>query len=112
VFSALGFMENLWFWGLVKFFHLLELFCGQNLQISSKLPIFVLALLNLKMSYQRPLISSTSSLQFFSEIEDCWMSHLNNKGLCHTVALPFILKSILRQKKNYGNSNIFHHAKI
>jgi hypothetical protein len=28
------------------------------------------------------------------------------------VALPFTLKDILRQKKNYGNSNIFHHAKI
>ncbi len=29
-----------------------------------------------------------------------------NKGVCHTVALPFTLKSIRRQKKNYGNSNI------
>jgi len=28
------------------------------------------------------------------------------QGACHTVALPFTLKSILRQKKNYGNSNI------
>jgi hypothetical protein len=30
------------------------------------------------------------------------------KGVCHTVALPFALKkkSILRQKKNYENSNI------
>jgi hypothetical protein len=36
----------------------------------------------------------------------------NNKGVCHTVALPFALRSILRQKKNYGNSNLFHHAKI
>jgi hypothetical protein len=26
--------------------------------------------------------------------------------VCHTVALPFTLKSILRQKKNYENSNI------
>jgi hypothetical protein len=26
-----------------------------------------------------------------------------NKGVCHIVALPFTLKSILRQKKNYGN---------
>jgi len=31
---------------------------------------------------------------------------LNEQGVCHTVALPFTLKSILRQKKNYGNSNI------
>jgi hypothetical protein len=29
------------------------------------------------------------------------------------VALPFTLKSILRQKEDYyENSNIFHHAKI
>jgi hypothetical protein len=26
--------------------------------------------------------------------------------VCHTVALPFTLKNILRQKKNYENSNI------
>jgi len=25
---------------------------------------------------------------------------------CHTMALPFTLKSVLRQKKNYGHSNI------
>jgi hypothetical protein len=38
--------------------------------------------------------------------------HKNEKqGVYHTVALPFTLKIILRQKKNYGNS-IFHHAKI
>ncbi len=35
------------------------------------------------------------------------VSSLFNKRVCHTVAfLPFTLKSILRQKKNYGNSNI------
>jgi hypothetical protein len=28
------------------------------------------------------------------------------QGVCHTVALPFTLKSVLRLKKNYGNSNI------
>jgi hypothetical protein len=29
------------------------------------------------------------------------------QGVCHTVALPFTLKSILRQKKKiYENSNI------
>jgi hypothetical protein len=31
---------------------------------------------------------------------------LKQQGVCHTVALPFTLKSILRQKKNYGTSNI------
>jgi hypothetical protein len=29
-----------------------------------------------------------------------------NKGMCKTLALPFTLKIILMQKKNYGNSNI------
>jgi hypothetical protein len=28
------------------------------------------------------------------------------QGVCHMVALPLTLKSILIQKKNYGNSNI------
>jgi hypothetical protein len=30
----------------------------------------------------------------------------NKQGMCHTVALWFALKSISRQKKTYGNSNI------
>jgi len=29
------------------------------------------------------------------------------QGVCHTVAIPFTLKSISRQKKNYGNSKYF-----
>jgi hypothetical protein len=29
-----------------------------------------------------------------------------NQGVYHTMALPFALKSILKQKKNYENSNI------
>jgi hypothetical protein len=33
-------------------------------------------------------------------------SYNTKQGVCHTVALPFTLKSILRQKKNYENSNI------
>ncbi len=39
--------------------------------------------------------------------------HSNNmkkclkQGVGHTMALPFTLESILRQKKNYENSNIF-----
>jgi hypothetical protein len=28
------------------------------------------------------------------------------RGVCHIVALPFTLKSILKQKNNYKNSNI------
>ncbi len=38
------------------------------------------------------------------------MAHLafntikTKQGVCHTVAFPFTLQSILRQKKNYGNS--------
>jgi hypothetical protein len=33
-------------------------------------------------------------------------AYLSKQGVCHTVALPFTLKSILKQAKNYGNSNI------
>jgi hypothetical protein len=29
-----------------------------------------------------------------------------NEGVCHTMALPFTLKSILGEKQNYENSNI------
>jgi hypothetical protein len=32
--------------------------------------------------------------------------HVKQGWVCHTVALPFTLKCILRQKKNDGNSNI------
>jgi hypothetical protein len=28
---------------------------------------------------------------------------LTKQGVCHSVALPLTLKSILKQKKNYGN---------
>jgi hypothetical protein len=34
-----------------------------------------------------------------------------NKGVCHTLALPFTLKRMLMQKKNYGNSNISPYKK-
>jgi len=35
-----------------------------------------------------------------------------HKGCVTLVALPFTLRCFLRQKNNYGNSNIFHSAKI
>ncbi len=61
---------------------------------------------------------SILSLKFWywrlkGELCNCWSRTLpfyflyENKGVCHTVTLPFTLKNILRQKKkNYGNSNI------
>jgi len=39
-------------------------------------------------------------------------SKSNKQGVRHTLALPFTLKSILRQKKNYGNSNISPYKNI
>ncbi len=41
----------------------------------------------------------------------CWQFYSSccsivQQGVCHTVALPFTLKSILRQKMNDGNSNV------
>jgi hypothetical protein len=35
-----------------------------------------------------------------------WQNFAIEKKVGHTVALPFTLKSILRQKKNYESSNI------
>ncbi len=53
----------------------------------------------LRKLFHKWLSNSTSS--WFTFI------HSWNKGVCHTMALPFTLKSILRKKKkNYGNSNI------
>ncbi len=38
---------------------------------------------------------------------------ISKQGVCDTVALPFTLKSISRQKKkNYANSNIFTMQKM
>jgi hypothetical protein len=37
------------------------------------------------------------------------VAKLNKQKVCHTVALPFTLKSIMEtqgKKKNYGNSNV------
>jgi hypothetical protein len=36
-----------------------------------------------------------------------YLESQSQQGVCHIVALPFTLKSILRQKKNYANSEIF-----
>jgi hypothetical protein len=35
-----------------------------------------------------------------------------NEGVCHTMALPFTLKSISSPKKRIMKTQIFHHAKI
>jgi hypothetical protein len=44
---------------------------------------------------------------FFLGLSPLVQHHKNEKqGVYHTVVLPFTLKIILRQKKNYGNSNI------
>jgi len=40
------------------------------------------------------------------------MNTKENKGCVTFVALAFTFKSISRQKKSYGNTQIFHHAKI
>jgi len=49
-----------------------------------------------------------------------WRDNLNsfaskweeiNKGVCHTVALPFTLKKYLKAKRRTTETQIFHHAK-
>ncbi len=44
-------------------------------------------------------------------VVSCTTRNERKRGASHTVALPFTLNPILRQKKNYGNSNISYHAK-
>jgi hypothetical protein len=51
-----------------------------------------------KQQYQIPKLKKSEEVQHHQR--------KLKQGVCHNVALPFTLKSILRQKKNYGNSNI------
>jgi hypothetical protein len=55
------------------------------------------------------LLKSQLFLESYHDLVKCIHTCINEwkQGVCDTVALPFTLKSILRQKKkNYGNSNI------
>jgi hypothetical protein len=45
------------------------------------------------------MVTKTFSINILSD-------PLIKQGVCHSLVLPLTLKSILRQKKNYGNSNI------
>jgi hypothetical protein len=63
--------------------------------------------------FQNIINSSSTGVSFFTRdkiiiiINQLKNNNNNNKqGVCHTMALPFTLKHILRQKKNYKNSNI------
>ncbi len=57
----------------------------------------------LSLSHKHPQISHAEITCSLLLLHKCTQIQ---QGVCHTVALPFTLKSILRQKKNYGNSNI------
>jgi hypothetical protein len=63
-------------------------------------------------THQKPNNTNTSnnvcqnSCNMRSTLSKMRGSCVNKGGVCDTGALPFTLKSILRQKKNYGNSNI------
>ncbi len=58
------------------------------------------------------IMSKNTSLKNMAKVGEEHNIHLT-KGLCHILALPFALKSILRQKKkNYGNSKYFTMQKI
>jgi hypothetical protein len=47
----------------------------------------------------------TQKYIYFSHLWENF-SHVKQQGVCHNVALPFTLKSIWRERKNYGKSNI------
>jgi hypothetical protein len=53
------------------------------------------------------LSGMNSKIKFVCDIAKVMIvNEIWKQGVCDTVALPFTLKSNLRQKKNYGNSNI------
>jgi hypothetical protein len=47
-----------------------------------------------------------SSHRYVKGVGGCCLVLEKTMGECHTVTLPFTLKSISMQKNNYGNSNI------
>jgi hypothetical protein len=53
-------------------------------------------------------VSQVLFIYIFFDDGPFWLAHYEKKkqGVCHIIALPFTKKSIWRQKKNYGNSNI------
>jgi hypothetical protein len=63
-----------------------------------------------KINYIHSLFFKKNS--YFNNLKFTHHSIIKKQGVCHTMALPFTLKSILRQKKNYGNSNISPCKKI
>jgi hypothetical protein len=49
----------------------------------------------------------SKAITFYIKIIICGgvkVPSISKQGVCHTMALPLTLKSILMQKKNYGNS--------
>jgi len=46
-------------------------------------------------------------IDHWNEQPQFFFEKIIKQGVCHNVAFPFTLKSILRQKKNYECSNIF-----
>jgi hypothetical protein len=71
-------------------------------------PMILLELGNLNLFSRVVLSELHTSLMLLLRREFQYQKLQDNsrQGVCHTVALPFTLKFILRQKKNYENSNI------
>jgi hypothetical protein len=65
----------------------------------------------LTLSFSQHVANGQSVVSVIQFVQDIVLLCLvlfgsETRGVCHTVALPLTLKSILRQMKNYGNSNI------
>jgi hypothetical protein len=61
------------------------------------------------MKWNKTMESTLQYLQNGTQLKNSFTKYYSptKQGVCHTVALPFTFKKrILRQKKNYGNSNI------
>jgi hypothetical protein len=68
---------------------------------------------NVSMGFLSNFRSYIKDFQYTRQTCQPQQSCVKKQGVCDTVALPFTLKSILRQKKNYGKLKyLFHHANI
>ncbi len=72
--------------------------CTKLIILPKKMSFFVKAILQTQVN--------SFNTKFDSDYQKDWKYIFNSGCVTRGVALPFTLKSILRQKKNYGNSNI------
>ncbi len=109
IFRILGNHWHLVVWIFWKFWHKTRLWAREksNCNNYTKVPICLDRVVYLSTWPHRPGSCPIPGRKWFWEAYYVTCARYNLQGLCHTLALPFTLKSILRQKKNYENFKYF-----